>query len=55
VLQRPVGAYFGGEVAAPVFGKIMSYALHRYGIPTSPGGSGAQTTSAKANFVQEST
>ena len=55
VLQRPVGNYFGGQVAAPVFGKIMSYALHRYGIPTSPGGSGAQTTSAKANFVQEST
>ncbi len=25
-------------MAAPVFSQIMRYALHRYGIPTSPGG-----------------
>jgi hypothetical protein len=24
-------------VAAPVFSKIMSYALHRYDVPTTPG------------------
>ncbi len=36
VLDRPTPIY-GGTVAAPVFSRIMSYALHRYGIPTSPG------------------
>ncbi|HLN15336.1 MAG TPA: penicillin-binding protein 2 [Acidimicrobiales bacterium] len=36
VLNRPT-PIFGGTVAAPVFSKIMSYALHRYGIPTTPG------------------
>jgi cell division protein FtsI/penicillin-binding protein 2 len=35
VLDRPT-PIFGGSVAAPVFAQIMSYALHRYGIPTSP-------------------
>ena len=37
VLERPSPIY-GGIVAAPVFSQIMRYALHRYGIPTSPGG-----------------
>jgi cell division protein FtsI (penicillin-binding protein 3) len=37
VLERPTPIY-GGIVAAPVFSQIMRYALHRYGIPTSPGG-----------------
>jgi cell division protein FtsI (penicillin-binding protein 3) len=37
VLQHPSPIY-GGTVAAPVFSQIMRYALHRYGIPTSPGG-----------------
>ena len=55
VLERPTPNYFGGEVSAPVFAKIMSYALHRYGIPTSPGGSGSQTASATANFAREAT
>jgi cell division protein FtsI (penicillin-binding protein 3) len=36
VLNRPTPIY-GGTVAAPVFSQIMSYALHRYGIPTTPG------------------
>ena len=36
VLDRPT-PIFGGTVAAPVFAKIMSYALHRYDIPTSAG------------------
>ena len=36
VLDHPTPIY-GGTVAAPVFSQIMSYALHRYGIPTSPG------------------
>lgn len=36
VLDRPT-PIFGGTVSAPVFSQIMSYALHRYDIPTSPG------------------
>jgi cell division protein FtsI (penicillin-binding protein 3) len=36
VLNRPTPIY-GGAVAAPVFSKIMSYALHRYDVPASPG------------------
>jgi cell division protein FtsI (penicillin-binding protein 3) len=36
VLDQPTPIY-GGTVSAPVFSQIMSYALHRYGIPTSPG------------------
>ena len=42
VLDRPT-PIFGGTVAAPVFSQIMSYALHRYDIPTTPG---AQTTTS---------
>jgi cell division protein FtsI/penicillin-binding protein 2 len=37
VLNQPHPIY-GGTVAAPVFSEVMQYALHRYGIPTSPGG-----------------
>jgi cell division protein FtsI (penicillin-binding protein 3) len=55
VLQRPEPDFYGGDIAAPVFAKIMSYALHRYGIPTSPGGSGAQTAAAAQNSVKETT
>ncbi|MGH8980976.1 MAG: peptidoglycan D,D-transpeptidase FtsI family protein, partial [Acidimicrobiales bacterium] len=36
MLNRPTPIY-GGAVAAPVFSKIMAYALHRYDVPTSPG------------------
>ena len=36
VLNHPTPIY-GGTVAAPVFSQIMSYALHRYDIPSSPG------------------
>lgn len=35
VLDRPTPIY-GGSVSAPVFAQVMGYALHRYGIPTSP-------------------
>ncbi|HTZ08047.1 MAG TPA: penicillin-binding protein 2 [Acidimicrobiales bacterium] len=37
VLEQPTPIY-GGTVAAPVFSQIMRYALHRYGVPTSPAG-----------------
>ncbi len=36
VLNHPT-PIFGGTVAAPVFSQIMSYALHHYDIPTTPG------------------
>jgi cell division protein FtsI (penicillin-binding protein 3) len=42
VLDRPT-PIFGGTVAAPVFSQIMSYALHRYDIPTTPGASAPGT------------
>ncbi len=44
VLDQPQPIY-GGTVAAPVFSEVMQYALHRYDIPTSPGGG---TTGGKA-------
>jgi cell division protein FtsI (penicillin-binding protein 3) len=34
VVERPQTMIFGGEVAAPVFQQVMSYALHHYGIPS---------------------
>jgi cell division protein FtsI (penicillin-binding protein 3) len=43
VLDRPT-PIFGGTVAAPVFSQIMSYALHRYDIPTTPGAQAPTTT-----------
>ena len=42
VLDRPT-PIFGGTVAAPVFSQIMSYALHRYDIPTTPGASTSES------------
>jgi cell division protein FtsI (penicillin-binding protein 3) len=50
VLDRPT-PIFGGTVAAPVFSQIMSYALHRYDIPTTPG---VQTTPATPGTTTES-
>ena len=34
VIQRPRTTIFGGAVAAPVFQKVMSYALHHFKIPS---------------------
>jgi cell division protein FtsI (penicillin-binding protein 3) len=45
VLNRPT-PIFGGTVSAPVFSQIMSYALHRYDIPTTPGASTTKPTSS---------
>jgi len=47
VLDQPTPIY-GGVVAAPVFSEVMQYALHRYDIPTSPGGG---TTGGRASPV----
>jgi len=51
VLDRPSPIY-GGIVAAPVFSQIMRYALHRYGIPTSPGGGSTGGTALPVPFPQ---
>jgi cell division protein FtsI (penicillin-binding protein 3) len=54
VLDRPT-PIFGGTVAAPVFSQIMSYALHRYDIPTTAGASSqraaAQTPTSQAQDI----
>ncbi len=50
VLDRPT-PIFGGTVAAPVFSQIMSYALHRYDIPTTPG---AQSSPSAATATKPS-
>jgi cell division protein FtsI/penicillin-binding protein 2 len=54
VLDRPT-PIFGGTVAAPVFSQIMSYALHRYDIPTTPGaatqGPAAPSPSSQAQDI----
>ena len=48
VLNRPTPIY-GGTAAGPVFSRVMSYALRRYGIGTSPGAAAAQASAAAAN------
>jgi cell division protein FtsI (penicillin-binding protein 3) len=47
VLDRPT-PIFGGTVAAPIFSQIMSYALHRYDIPTTPGAATKQSAASTA-------
>jgi cell division protein FtsI (penicillin-binding protein 3) len=58
VLDRPT-PIFGGTVAAPVFSQIMSYALHRYDIPTTPGaanqGAAASTSQSPSSQAQDIT
>jgi cell division protein FtsI (penicillin-binding protein 3) len=50
VLDQPTPIY-GGAVAAPVFSKIMSYALHRYDVPTSPGLKGKSQATVPATLT----
>lgn len=55
VLDQPQPIY-GGAVAAPVFSQVMSYALHRYDIPASPGLGGkpqATPSSTLTKLVKE--
>ncbi|HMD45665.1 MAG TPA: penicillin-binding protein 2 [Acidimicrobiales bacterium] len=56
VLDRPT-PIFGGTVAAPVFSQIMGAALHRYGIPTTPGAptQGAPQGTTAASQTQDIT
>ncbi len=50
MLDRPVPIY-GGAAAAPVFSKIMAYALHRYDVPTSPGLGGKPQATAPTTLT----
>ncbi len=52
VLDRPT-PIFGGTVAAPVFSQIMSYALHRYDIPTTPGAATAPSTTSPQSATSQ--
>lgn len=52
VLNRPTPIY-GGSVAAPVFAQIMSYALHRYDIPTTPGASTQQPSPSSSDATSQ--
>jgi len=44
VVQNPVRGHYGGEVAAPVFRDLMSYALGHYSVPPSTTGAAAIPT-----------
>lgn len=50
-LDRPTPIY-GGAVAAPVFSKLMTYALHRYDVPTTPGLGGKPQANAPVTQTQ---
>jgi cell division protein FtsI (penicillin-binding protein 3) len=53
VLDRPT-PIFGGTVAAPVFSQIMSYALHRYDVPTTPGAATKPATTTTPSSSSQS-
>jgi cell division protein FtsI (penicillin-binding protein 3) len=54
VIQRPTPVIYGGSVSAPVFARVMSYALHRYGVPTS-GRVRAPLAGGSVSFLQDVT
>jgi cell division protein FtsI/penicillin-binding protein 2 len=54
VLDRPT-PIFGGTVAAPVFSQIMSDALHRYDIPTTPGAATSTTPGSTSTTPSDQT
>ena len=37
VIDNPKGAYYGGQVAAPIFKEICKGILRYYGVPKNPG------------------
>ena len=49
-LNRPTPIY-GGAVAAPVFSKVMAYALHRYDVPATPGLGGKPQATAPTTLT----
>ncbi|HEY8081624.1 MAG TPA: penicillin-binding protein 2, partial [Acidimicrobiales bacterium] len=52
VIQRPTPVIYGGSVAAPVFARVMNYALHRYGVPSTRG---PVITGGSVSFLQDVT
>jgi len=55
VIQRPTPVIYGGTVAAPVFARVMGYALHRYGVPTSGHVTGPALPGGSVSFLQDVT
>jgi cell division protein FtsI (penicillin-binding protein 3) len=54
VIQRPRTSIFGGVIAAPVFQRIMAYALHHYNIPLTAK-SGQKVTPGSTSFHSDVT
>jgi cell division protein FtsI (penicillin-binding protein 3) len=55
VIQRPTPVIYGGSVSAPVFARVMSYALHRYGVPTSGRVDAPSLAGGSVSFLQDVT
>ena len=55
VIQRPTPVIYGGSVAAPVFARVMGYALHRYGVPTSGRVDAPTLAGGSVSFLQDVT
>jgi cell division protein FtsI/penicillin-binding protein 2 len=55
VIQRPTPVIYGGTVAAPVFARVMGYALHRYGVPTSGRVVAPTLAGGSVSFLQDVT
>jgi cell division protein FtsI (penicillin-binding protein 3) len=52
VIQRPTPVIYGGSIGAPVFARVMGYALHRYGVPSS---GGPVLSGGSVSFLQDVT
>jgi cell division protein FtsI (penicillin-binding protein 3) len=55
VIQRPTPVIYGGSVSAPVFARVMGYALHRYGVPTSGRVDAPSLAGGSVSFLQDVT
>jgi cell division protein FtsI (penicillin-binding protein 3) len=55
VIERPTPDIFGGDIAAPVFARVMNYALHRYGVPATPGLTAPKSTGSVSLFQDVTT
>jgi cell division protein FtsI (penicillin-binding protein 3) len=55
VIQRPTPVIYGGSVSAPVFARVMGYALHRYGVPTTGRVTSPALAHGSVSFLQDVT
>jgi cell division protein FtsI (penicillin-binding protein 3) len=55
VIERPTPDIFGGDISAPVFAHVMNYALHRYGVPATPGLIAPKGSSGSVSLFQDVT